>query len=104
MGYAGRAVQRNALEEGPAPAADIAFLLKTLPCLEQIESGCGRRLLHRIDAPVLVVSFPTHSLSKRRKGMEEQYAAYFAALIAGTKWRVEPLTFPSEQVYVVHKS
>lgn len=104
MGYAGSAVQRNALHNMDAPSADIAFLLKTLPCLEQIESGAGERLLHRIDAPILVVSFPSHSLAGRNKGMAQHYAAYFATLIEGTGWQVEPLTFPSEQVYIVRKN
>ena len=103
MGYAGVAVQRNALEDMSAPAADIAFLLKTLPCLEQIESGAGRRLLHQIDAPILVVSFPSHSLAGRKKGMADHYAAYFDAITEGSGWQVESLTYPSELVYIVRK-
>ena len=103
MGYAGNAVQRNALEDMSAPAADIAFLLKTLPCLEQIESGVGQRLLHQIDAPLLIVSFPNHSLAGRKKGMAQHYAAYFDAITEGSGWQVESLTFPSEQVYIVRK-
>ena len=103
MGYAGVAVQRNALEDMSAPAADIAFLLKTLPCLEQIESGAGRRLLHQIDAPILVVSFPSHSLAGRKKGMAHHYAAYFDAITEGSGWQVESLTYPSELVYIVRK-
>ena len=92
MGYAGVAAPRNVLEDMSAPAADIAFLLKTLPCLEQIESGAGRRLLHQIDAPLLVVSFPNHSLAGRKKGMAQHYAAYFAAITEGSGWQVESLT------------
>ena len=103
MGYAGAAAQRNALEEMGAPAADIAFLLKTLPCLERIESGAGQRLLRRIDAPILIVSFPNHSLAGRKKGMAQHYAAYFDAITAGRGWQVEPLTYASEQVYIVRK-
>ena len=96
-------MQRNALEDMSAPAADIAFLLKTLPCLEQIESGAGQRLLHQIDAPLLIVSFPNHSLAGRKKGMTQHYAAYFDAITEGSGWQVESLTFPSEQVYIVRK-
>ena len=103
MRYAGRAVQHNALEDMSAPSADIAFILKTLPCLEQIESGAGQRLLRQIDAPILVVSFPNHSLGGREKGMKQNYTAYFDGLIKGTGWKVETLSFPSEQVHIVEK-
>ena len=103
MGYAGAATQGNALEDWRAPAADLVFLLKTLPCLERIERGAGRRLLHRIDAPVLVVSFPNHSLGGRKRGMERHYASYLAEISAGGGWQVEPLAFPSEQVYILRR-
>ena len=103
MGYEGEAVQCNVLEEMHAPAADLAFLLKTLPSLEQIEAGAGRRLLHAIDAPLLVVSFPNHSLAGRKKGMAQHYAAFFDDITAGSGWQVESLTYPSEEVYIVRK-
>ena len=103
MGYAGAAVQRNALEDMSTPAADIAFLLKTLPCLEQIETGAGERLLHQIDAPILIVSFPNHSLAGRKQGMAQHYAAGFESLISNAGWQAQSLTYPSEQVYIVRK-
>ena len=103
LGYAGAAVQRNALEDMSTPAADIAFVLKTLPCLDQIESGAGERLLHQLDAPILIVSFPNHTLAGRKQGMAQHYAANFEALIKGAGWQAQSLTYPSEQVYIVRK-
>lgn len=103
MGYAGAAAQRNALEDMSTPAADIAFVLKTLPCLEQIESGAGERLLHQIDAPILIVSFPNHSLGGRKQGMAQHYAANFLAQIKKAGWHADSLTYPSELVYIVRK-
>lgn len=103
MGYEGEAVQCNVLEKVQAPAADLAFLLKTLPCLEQIEVGAGRRLLYTIDAPFLVVSFPSHSLAGRNRGMAQHYAGYFESITSGSGWHVELLNYPSEDVYIVRK-
>lgn len=103
MGYEGEAVQCNVLEEMRAPPADLALLLKTLPCLEQIEVGAGRRLLYAIDAPYLVVSFPSHSLAGRKRGMAQHYAGYFEAITSGSGWQVESLNFPPEDVYIVKK-
>ena len=103
MGYAGAAAQRNVLDDKGTLPADIAFLLKTLPCLEQIESGAGERLLHRIDAPVLIVSFPNQTLAGRKQGMAQHYAANFLSQIKRAGWQADSLTYPSELIYIVRK-
>ena len=103
MGYAGAAIQRNALDDKGMPPADIAFLLKTVPCLEQIESGASERLLHRIDAPILIVSFANQTLSGRKQGMAQQYATGFLAQIKKAGWQADSLIYPSELVYIVEK-
>ncbi|MYC95781.1 MAG: 16S rRNA methyltransferase [Caldilineaceae bacterium SB0661_bin_32] len=103
MGYAGAAAQRNALDDKDTPPADIAFLLKTVPCLEQIERGAGERLLHRIDAPILIVSFPNQTLAGRKQGMAQHYATSFLSQIKKAGWQADSLTYTSELVYIVHK-
>lgn len=103
MGYAGAAEQRNALDNVRFPPTDIAFLLKTLPCLEQIESGSGERLLHRIDAPILIVSFPNQTLAGRKQGMAQQHAANFLSQIKKAGWQADSLTYPTELIYIVKK-
>ena len=104
MGYAGAAAQRNVLDDMSAPPADIAFLLKTLPCLEQIESGAGERLLHQIDAPILIVSFPNHTLAGRKQGMAQHYTTSFLSQIKKAGWQTDSLSYPSELVYIVQKN
>ena len=104
LGYSGTAAQRNALDDMSTPAADVAFLLKTLPCLEQIESGAGERLLHQIDAPILIVSFPNHTLAGRKQGMAQHYAANFLSQIKKAGWQADSLSYPSELVYIVRKN
>ena len=103
MGYAGAAAQRNALEGMSTPPADVAFLLKTLPCLEQIESGAGERLLHQIDAPTLIVSFPNQTLGGRKPGMAHHYTSNFLSQIKKAGWQADSLSYPSELVYIVQK-
>ncbi len=104
MGYAGSVEQRNALDDMSAPSADVAFLLKTLPCLEQIQSGAFQRLLHQIDAPILIVSFPNHSLAGRKQGMAQHHTASFLSQIEKAGWQADPLTYSSELIYIVHKT
>ncbi len=104
MGFAGAAVQHNALDDKNTPPADLAFLLKTLPCLEKIQSGASERLLHQIDAPILIVSFPNHTLAGRKHGMAQHYTANFLSQIKKAGWQADSLTYPSELIYIVQKN
>jgi 16S rRNA (guanine(1405)-N(7))-methyltransferase len=97
----GRAELRDALSAAPAPPAELALLLKSLPCLEQLDPDAAHRLLDVLPAPHLLVSFPSRTLGGRRKGMAATYDAHFAALAAGRPWRVRRFDFPGEQVFRV---
>ncbi|NMB88383.1 MAG: 16S rRNA methyltransferase, partial [Chloroflexi bacterium] len=70
----------------PQAAVQVALLLKTIPCLEQVDKDIAARLLDGIAANVLVVSFPARSLGGRSKGMLQNYAAHFMDLLAGREW------------------
>jgi 16S rRNA (guanine(1405)-N(7))-methyltransferase len=99
VGQRGRAFQCDLLSGPPHYPADVALLLKTIPCLEQVDSGAGSRLLAEINAPIVVVSYPVHSLGGRQRGMIDHYAGHFAALVAGQPWRIERFDFATELVY-----
>ena len=100
----GRAEAGDILQSLPPGQADLALILKTIPCLEQVEQSAGRQLLATVQANVLLVSFPAQSLAGRRgKGMEANYAAHFQDLVADTGWSVERFDFPTELVYRVRK-
>ncbi len=93
----------NVLEDLPRVRADVALLLKTLPCLEQLDKQIGPRLLDAIDAPVVLVSYPVHSLGGRSKGMAANYAEQFAALAADRPWRVQRFDFPTELLFRIER-
>jgi len=101
----GQACACDVLQSCPTQRAGVAFLLKALPCLEQIDPFAGQRLLGDIQTDYLVVSFPAHSLGGRQKGMIEHYEARFHALLAKVKrWRIiKRLVFESELVFVVQR-
>jgi 16S rRNA (guanine(1405)-N(7))-methyltransferase len=89
---------------GPPPrAADVALLLKAIPCLQQLDRQIGTRLLDAINAPVLIVSYPVHSLGGRKHAMDEHYAAEFAQLVAGQPWQVDSFRFATELVYRIRR-
>jgi 16S rRNA (guanine(1405)-N(7))-methyltransferase len=91
------------LDPPPAPAVDVALVLKTVPVLEQQAKGAGFALVERLRARTVVVSFPARSLGGRGKGMAVAYSDRFEAVAAERAWSVEKLEFPSELVYLVQK-
>ncbi|HEX6384517.1 MAG TPA: 16S rRNA methyltransferase [Anaerolineae bacterium] len=100
-GVKGQAEVRDVIGNPPAQPADLAFILKTLPCLEQVDKTAASRLLDTIQASYLLISYPARSLGGRRKGMVENYEAHFWALAGGRNWIVQRFEFPTELAFLV---
>jgi 16S rRNA (guanine(1405)-N(7))-methyltransferase len=97
----GRAHVADVTQSCPTQKADVAFILKSLPCLEQIDRSAGVRLLETINADHLLVSFPVTSLGGKGKGMVRHYEAQFQELVADKNWKVKRFEFSSELAFVV---
>ena len=87
----------------PTQRADVASLLKAIPCLEQVDKNAGLRLLETINADHLVVSFPAASLGGRNKGMVMNYEAHFVELVTGKGWSIARFVFPGELAFLISK-
>jgi 16S rRNA (guanine(1405)-N(7))-methyltransferase len=95
---------RDVVTLPPACDADIALLLKSVPCLDQQGAGVAARALAGLRARHIVVSFPVQSIGGREKGMERTYRARFATLIDELGWqerRVQELSISGELVFVI---
>lgn len=90
-------------ESVPPVEADVALLLKALPCLEQSEKNCSLPLLSNTKANRLVVSFPCQSLGGRTKGMAQNYDQQFRNLISPIGCSCQRLDFSREMVFLVDK-
>ena len=101
LGVAGTARLSDLAQDVIDQPADLALLLKLLPTLEQLDRTAGDRLLTRLNARHIVVSFPIRSLGGREKGMRTTYETRFRHMIADRPWQVERLEFPTELVFVV---
>jgi 16S rRNA (guanine(1405)-N(7))-methyltransferase len=99
----GHAQAGDVLQGCPSQPADVALILKSVPCLEQVDKSAGRRLLDTLNAAHLLVSFPVHSLGGRSKGMAATYEAHFRQLVAGQGWRIERFEFTTELVFRISK-
>ena|SRR2546421_3095763 len=94
----------DVLQACPTQRADVAFLFKAIPCLEQVDKTAGYRLLREIPAHNLVVSFPIHSLGGRSKGMLDYYETHLRQIVGSDQgWEVKRLVFDRELVFVVRK-
>ncbi|GCE14290.1 16S rRNA methyltransferase [Tengunoibacter tsumagoiensis] len=93
----------NVITHCPAQTADVAFILKALPCLEQVDKQASYRLLRQIQARYLIVSFPVQSLGGRGKGMAAFYEAHFRQLVADEAWEIKRYEFATELVFLVDK-
>jgi 16S rRNA (guanine(1405)-N(7))-methyltransferase len=80
---------------------DLAFVLKTLPCLEQVNADASQGLLAGLKARYIAVSYPVASLSGRAKGMPDQYRANFLAMADEQGWQVEELAITGELVFLI---
>jgi len=89
----------DVIQSCPIQHADLAFVLKTIPCLEQVDKSAGLRLLEAINADYLLVSFPVHSLGGRKKTMLINYEAHFRELVTHKNWSIERFEFSSELVF-----
>lgn len=99
----GSAKQVNLIETFPESPAELTFLLKTVPCLEQLDKNAGRQILARIGSPFAVVSFPARSISGRSKGMPKNYEAHFLDICDPAVWNIQKLPFSYELVFLLER-
>jgi 16S rRNA (guanine(1405)-N(7))-methyltransferase len=87
----------------PDQPVQVAFLLKTLPCLDQLDKMATSHLLESINAPYLVISYPAHSLGGRSKGMILNYEAHFNELSQGRHWKIHRFEYTNELVFLISR-
>jgi 16S rRNA (guanine(1405)-N(7))-methyltransferase len=82
--------------------ADVALVLKTLPCLEQEQTGAALDLLKALAGiPIIVVSYPVRSLGGREKGMRETYLEQITTLSAQISRTMTVLPIEDELVTIL---
>ncbi len=102
-GLRGEARALDVSQAVPQQEVEVAYLLKAIPCLEQLDKTVGARLLDALPARHLLVSFPVHSLGGIQKGMVEHYIAHFEELVRDRQWKVQRFIFKTELAYLVSK-
>jgi 16S rRNA (guanine(1405)-N(7))-methyltransferase len=96
-------VHADVLTGAVPPAADLALLLKTYHCMEDRQPGAGRRLVERLDARTVVVSFPTRAMNGRTALFARHHLAELTNLAREHDWRWSQVTLPTEELVAVGK-
>lgn len=104
LGVRGEAWAMDVTQGIPQQKADLAIIVKAIPCLQQIDKGIGARLLEGINAAHVLVSYPAQSLGGASKGMRANYEAQFSELVAGKGWTVRKYDFANELAFLVTKT
>jgi hypothetical protein len=80
----GRALVADITHSLPEGTFDLALLLKTIPCLEQVDRGIGRRLLTSINARHILVTFRSQPGLAAEKACVQRTAPIFKKLSPGS--------------------
>ena len=100
----GGCLWHDILDGIPFGNADVALVLKTLPCLERQKPGAGVDLMHRLeDVPDVVVSYPVRSLGGARKNMPQTYRTQAETLAAACERDITFLDLRQEIVAVLSR-
>lgn len=98
---------RDVIASPPEQHAELALILKAIPCLEQVDKSAGVRLLRAIRADHLLISFPAQSLGGMNKGMLGGYEARFRNLITeagiGSGSVITRFAFATELAFLVSR-
>ncbi len=103
VGQSGSALICNLLQSIPQQKVQVAFLLKLLPILDQVDPNASTHLLDQVNADHLLISYPSKSLGGRSKGMKQTYAEHFERITTGRKFEIQFFDFPNETVYLLSR-
>ncbi|MCL4507478.1 MAG: hypothetical protein M1434_13820 [Chloroflexi bacterium] len=102
LGYDGVTSATSVLDANPfEQPVDLAFILKTIPCLEQVDKTAGHHLLETIKANYLVVTYPLQSLCGHSRGMLAHYEKQFIQHSKNKDWTISQFEFPTELVFLI---
>jgi 16S rRNA (guanine(1405)-N(7))-methyltransferase len=99
----GHAEVRDVLFDPPKRRGDLALILKTIPCFDQIDKTAVQTMLQQVNADNLAISFPVTSLGGTDKMMIKNYTERFKKIACGKDWKIKKMLFKTELVFLVSK-
>ena len=102
-GQAGTAAVRDVGGDPVRDPADLAILMKAVPCLDQVQPGNARRVLEALNVGRALVTWPVQSLGGAQKGMRATYRRTCETLIEGLPYTVAEVAMPGELVFILDR-
>jgi 16S rRNA (guanine(1405)-N(7))-methyltransferase len=93
----------NLLQAIPQQKVQVAFMLKLIPIIDQVDPKASANLLDQVKADHLLISYPSKSLGGRSKGMRRTYTEHFERITAGRQFKIHSFDFPNETVYLLSR-
>lgn len=87
----------------PDERSDAALLFKLLPLLERQRTGAALDVMNAVNAPFLIVSFPTRTLGGRNVGMAIHYSDWMEAHMPRGGAIAQRLETDNELFYIIKK-
>jgi 16S rRNA (guanine(1405)-N(7))-methyltransferase len=103
-GLRGGAVCDDVSRLTDVPPAQVVFMLKCVPVLDQLDRSAVPRILELVDGAHVLISFPLQSLGGKKKGMVRTYEARMAQLASGKPWMVRRFEYATELAFLVSTS
>jgi 16S rRNA (guanine(1405)-N(7))-methyltransferase len=100
-GLKGKAFSADLSKPVSLPKCDVCFLFKALDSLESLKKGVSEQFIKDIDAKFIVVSFPTRSISGKKR-LKPRY--WFLSTLERLNLDYKEIELENEIFYVVRKS
>ncbi|MBI4978954.1 MAG: hypothetical protein HZC28_15860 [Spirochaetes bacterium] len=89
----------DALSTPPHDEADVAFIFKFIPLINDADAAL--RLLRALRVKYIAVSFPLKSIGGRSKGMFAHYSKMFYTMVENNFSVIKELTMPNELLFII---
>ncbi|MBU6286690.1 MAG: hypothetical protein KGS10_00850 [Chloroflexi bacterium] len=103
-GQAGAATVQDVGGDPVRGTADLAILMKAVPCLDQVQPGNARRVLEALDVRRAIITWPVQSLGGAQKGMRTTYRRTFEAMVEGLPYVATEVTLPGELAFILDRT
>jgi 16S rRNA (guanine(1405)-N(7))-methyltransferase len=98
------ALQKDVLVEDISITADVAFLFKMYHCLEKRQKGAGWRVVEKLKADWVVVTFPAISLANKKVDIAANYEDTLKANVIKNNWQLQEKETANEKIFFIKKS
>lgn len=99
----GQAFVCDLLCQIPHSEVQLTLILKTLPILDQIDSGFSTRLISELRSQHILISYPTKSLGGYSKGMLKTYTHQFERLTINQTFKIQRFEFSNEIAFLLSR-